>query len=452
MPFWLGIAAPLAHFPLLQFISMATPRMGYLLIILERAVKKDFSRFFMVWSVLALGFGVGLYVLKGVNEEQEEETLYEQWLELYRVTLGAKPYWSSTATTMGGGEWLVLFYVAFTVFSSVVLIRMLISMFNETYNKTRQNAESVWRIERGYCQPFPASVSPFLLERTDSPPLSLTSSLSLSLWLSLSLSLALSTSLSLSTSVCLSVCLSLSLSLSLVFSLISLFLNVTFALSASLCLSIPLSLSPYLSTTLSPSLSPYLPTAVAPYLHLCLRVHCAYGFANNLPLTVPLLLPPSKTRELTRWALPLLCTARMFLMLHERRTIQLLRLLRCFPSLSNRIRDALWISSDRASDKGKEEWRHEYTVVGPLPPHSLRFSTSALGDGSADGTTSDSAPLPLPYQPLPYQPPSSNTGLPSSSLPHTPSMRLPDSRPNPPPPNSSHQMHASYPMFMPNWA
>ena len=145
---FLALAIPLSHFTFLQFISVASPQMGYLLIILSRALRYDVTRFLLVWSVMALGFGVGLHLING-SQEEAEGTFVEQFLQLYRVTLGEKPPWGSTLTAEGR-DWVTLFYVMFTIFSTVVLIRMLICMFNETYIGARSNADAVWRIERGY--------------------------------------------------------------------------------------------------------------------------------------------------------------------------------------------------------------------------------------------------------------------------------------------------------------
>lgn len=147
-PFLLAIASPFAHLSLFRY-SCGTKSLGYLLIIIKRAMQGDIPTFLQVLGVLVLGFGLGLHIMEvDVNDENPNGDVFAMFLDLYRVTLGEKPYWSKRETTIY--PWIVfMFYITFSLLSSVVLVRLLISMFNDTYAQAKKCAEAVWRIERG---------------------------------------------------------------------------------------------------------------------------------------------------------------------------------------------------------------------------------------------------------------------------------------------------------------
>jgi hypothetical protein len=146
--FLLAIAAPFAHLSLFQY-SVGLQSLGYLLIVMKRAVSSDVATFMQVLCVMVLGFALGLHVLRvDKTDDHPNGDVFAMWLDLYRTTLGEKPMWSKTNITEH--PWVIyLFFIVFSLMCSVVLVRLLISMFNETYANAKKSAESVWRIERG---------------------------------------------------------------------------------------------------------------------------------------------------------------------------------------------------------------------------------------------------------------------------------------------------------------
>ena len=93
----LGICAPIVH---IQFFEWACGHRnnGHLIIVIERALKKDIKTFLIVLFVFILGFGQALYVLAvdTINDEASGNfaRMVRSWLSLFRIATGEKPGWA----------------------------------------------------------------------------------------------------------------------------------------------------------------------------------------------------------------------------------------------------------------------------------------------------------------------------------------------------------------------
>ena len=119
--------------------------------------------------VFVLGFSQALYVLavnfdsgaldgSATGEFETANRIFRGWLALFRMATGEKPGWSmshSEVSTPDGTKanmeqvFIYLLFVAFVILVFIVLLRLLISMFNETYKSVKDSRERIWRIQRG---------------------------------------------------------------------------------------------------------------------------------------------------------------------------------------------------------------------------------------------------------------------------------------------------------------
>merc|ERR1712099_133078 len=77
-------------------------------------------------------------------------------LQMIRVLLGEKPHW----TKYNDGKLhkhrfyvqalAAIYYWAFVIIASIVLLRLLISMFNQSYAAVLRKAEAQWRLTFGH--------------------------------------------------------------------------------------------------------------------------------------------------------------------------------------------------------------------------------------------------------------------------------------------------------------
>ena len=165
VPWLLVTAMPLAFLALFRYLTCASKSVGYLIIIIMRVFRKDITRYLLVWTLIAMGFSFGLSLMLQEHDyrvvDEADDTVIDRqisgsWmevasrlLELYRVKLGEKPPWSKWDDENSESASHTLFYVLYSLSTGVILIRILISMFNETYVDASRNAEKVWRLERG---------------------------------------------------------------------------------------------------------------------------------------------------------------------------------------------------------------------------------------------------------------------------------------------------------------
>jgi Ca2+-binding EF-hand superfamily protein len=167
----LAVCAPLAHIQLFEF-ACGHRGSGHLMIVIARAFKKNISTFMAVLSVYVLGASQLLYVLGidvaavGERDSSPSARIVKSWLALFRVATGEKPQWGkadqdweSDAAETGQtiSDWkrtaeqifVYSVYVLFVILVFIILLRLLISMFNETYGEVKKNRDQIWRIQRG---------------------------------------------------------------------------------------------------------------------------------------------------------------------------------------------------------------------------------------------------------------------------------------------------------------
>merc|ERR1711988_218122 len=163
----LAACAPITHIQFFEF-SCGHRKNGHLMIVIARALGHDIGVFGIVLLVYIFGFSQALYVLNvdfdggGVAEQQDVVDLASQifrgWLALFRIATGEKPGWSKMDTTnasvgafKSSVEQLFIYaiFVSFVILVFIVLLRLLISMFNETYAGVKKSRERIWRIQRG---------------------------------------------------------------------------------------------------------------------------------------------------------------------------------------------------------------------------------------------------------------------------------------------------------------
>ena len=163
VPWLLVTAMPLAFLALFRHLMCASKSVGYLIIIIMRVFRKDITRYLLVWTLIAMGFSFGLSLMLQEHDyrvvDEADDTVIDRqisgsWmevasrlLELYRVKLGEKPPWSKWDDENSESASHTLFYVLYSLSTGVILIRILISMFNETYGKGKKVAEQEWRRE-----------------------------------------------------------------------------------------------------------------------------------------------------------------------------------------------------------------------------------------------------------------------------------------------------------------
>ena len=91
-----------------------------------------------------------VWVQVDVTSEHPEGDVLSMWLDLYRVTLGEKPRWSQHDTTVY--PWICYsFFIVFSMLSSVVLVRLLISMVcRDTYTHTHTDSLAARTRKKGW--------------------------------------------------------------------------------------------------------------------------------------------------------------------------------------------------------------------------------------------------------------------------------------------------------------
>jgi hypothetical protein len=161
----LAIYALLAHWQIFEF-ACGHHGSGHLMIVIARAFKKNISTFMAVLSVYVLGASQALYVLDidvaADRDGSPAARIIKSWLALFRVATGEKPSWGKHDQDWDeDGEalsrWKITFeqilvyaiYVLFVILVFIILLRLLISMFNETYGEVKKNRDQIFRLQRG---------------------------------------------------------------------------------------------------------------------------------------------------------------------------------------------------------------------------------------------------------------------------------------------------------------
>jgi len=131
-------------------LCVAWRHFGVLAIIIRRVILRDLASFGVLLAVSIVAFSQALRLLD-VDINGEFKTEAYSMLALFRMVLGDKPSWSKAS---GAGDsaapWLsVAYYLVFSAYCSIVLLRLLISMFNETYAAVKKEAENEWLLSWG---------------------------------------------------------------------------------------------------------------------------------------------------------------------------------------------------------------------------------------------------------------------------------------------------------------
>ena len=144
----LGLCAPFIH---IQYFEWACGHKGngHLIIVIERALRKDIKTFLIVLGVFILGFGQALYILAvdTVNDPSESSgdvaRIFRSWLSLFRIATGEKPGWAKQDRdwdTLPGRDsemhqdleqaYIYLLFFAFVIIAAIVLLRLLVRVAN----------------------------------------------------------------------------------------------------------------------------------------------------------------------------------------------------------------------------------------------------------------------------------------------------------------------------------
>jgi len=131
-------------------LFIAFRHFGTLVIITRKVMVDDISSFLTLLFITIAGFAQGLWVLD-VDPTAEFSNIGYGMVCLFRVVLGEKPVWAKSGADLHTHlEVLAIgYYIVFVVCTSIVLLRLLISMFNETYARVRKKAEEEWRLYWG---------------------------------------------------------------------------------------------------------------------------------------------------------------------------------------------------------------------------------------------------------------------------------------------------------------
>merc|ERR1719382_603609 len=73
-------------------------------------------------------------------------------ITMFRVLLGEKPAWTKNPSIedLGALGWIgAAYYILFSASTTIVLLRLMISMFNETYGSVKKLAEEEYRLTWG---------------------------------------------------------------------------------------------------------------------------------------------------------------------------------------------------------------------------------------------------------------------------------------------------------------
>jgi len=118
---------------------------GVLAIIIRRVIARALPSFGVLVTVSIVGFSQALRPLD-VDIGGEFKTEAYSMLALFRMVRGEKPSWSkASGAEDSAAPWLsVAYYLVFSTYCSIVLLRLLISMFNEAYAAVKKEAEQEW--------------------------------------------------------------------------------------------------------------------------------------------------------------------------------------------------------------------------------------------------------------------------------------------------------------------
>ncbi|CAE8705565.1 unnamed protein product [Polarella glacialis] len=122
--------------------------MGVLVLIILEVIVTDISRLAVLYCISIAGFAQGLRLLN-VDPEGSFPSFRMGALSLFHVALGDKPDWARYSSDMNVDPQAVLaviYFMVFTIFCFIILLRLLISTFNETYARVRKSAEQERRL------------------------------------------------------------------------------------------------------------------------------------------------------------------------------------------------------------------------------------------------------------------------------------------------------------------
>jgi hypothetical protein len=136
----------------MMHLFVAGKHFGTLVIIIKRVLAKDIPSFLVFLIISCAGFSQGVNLLHVEEADRDFKTVLQGMLTMFRVLLGEKPSWTKSAIM--NSEDLVgpvgsLYYVVFSVTTTIVLLRLMISMFNETYGGVKKVANEEWRLTLG---------------------------------------------------------------------------------------------------------------------------------------------------------------------------------------------------------------------------------------------------------------------------------------------------------------
>lgn len=122
---------------------------GRLVIVVINVIKEDISTFVVLLTIALAGFSQAVRVLE-VDPHGFHNGIYGM-LTFFRMTMGEKPAWTRySASNIGDLQDLaVAYFVIFVLLSAIALLRLLISMFNGTYQETMKTVEGTWRLQWG---------------------------------------------------------------------------------------------------------------------------------------------------------------------------------------------------------------------------------------------------------------------------------------------------------------
>eukprot|EP00930_Biecheleria_cincta_P039602 TRINITY_DN27204_c0_g1_i1.p1 TRINITY_DN27204_c0_g1~~TRINITY_DN27204_c0_g1_i1.p1 ORF type:complete len:817 (-),score=158.84 TRINITY_DN27204_c0_g1_i1:35-2485(-) len=122
---------------------------GILVIIVVNVMKEDITTFLVLLVIALAGFSQAVRVLE-VDPDGFHNGFYGM-MTFFRMTMGEKPAWTKySANKIGNLQDLALvLFVLFVLLTAIALLRLLISMFNGTYQQTMKVASGVWRLQWG---------------------------------------------------------------------------------------------------------------------------------------------------------------------------------------------------------------------------------------------------------------------------------------------------------------
>jgi len=133
-------------------LCLAFKHFGTLVIVIMRVLRKDIPSFFLFLFISCAGFSQGLRLLNVPGADTDFNSFVQGIITMFRVLLGEKPLWTKNPSIedMGVLGWIgALYYVLFSASTTIVLLRLMISMFNETYGGVRKHAEQEYRLTWG---------------------------------------------------------------------------------------------------------------------------------------------------------------------------------------------------------------------------------------------------------------------------------------------------------------